>query len=434
MTDETRMTLDTRLLQRRAGGGPVGALLLCCLLGLRCTLPHKEPGCRVPEECGPGLACVDGHCRVRAASGDGAAATGSGGSAGGLNDGGPAGAGGESSGDVGAGDGPAGPDAAEDATADLDAAMPAADAGDAAARSLSVVPITHYFELSSDGSVMFNTAAIVTADWLAPPPTPAVKLEDVTGPLPSIDDLEAHAMGLDVYLMARVGSTTYLTAMRDGEGTPWEQIADHVAAMGLTNIGPQLVACLVSSSGSLLVGERQASGAWHFDDVSNLVRPNASDQQPSGFGRLDCAGVGPRLELLVLDDQGRLWNATRKPEAWTRLSLIDQLLVLKDVDAVNSAGELNVLAASASTQYHRVKLGDQWTVFADVEREVRSDVPGMVVASSMASLYAGQIWVQLNSLGQVWLDQRSLTAQWQYWQTPSLTGSPKSIVVAVTLP
>jgi hypothetical protein len=248
--------------------------------------------------------------------------------------------------------------------------------------------------------------------------------------------VEAHALGTEVDLIARVGTTAHLATLRDGQWVaPWAQVASDVAAMGLTSVGPQLVACLVSSSGGLLVGERQLSGEWHFDEVTALVRPGASDEQPSAFGRLDCAGVGARLELLVLDDRGRLWNATRKPEGWTRLSVIDQFLDLKDVDAVNSAGELNVLASSASTQWHRVKLGDQWTTFVDVEREVESDVPGTVVAGSMASLYTAQLWMELTSLGEVWLDIRSLTSQIPYFPSPEFSvNPPKAVVVAVTLP
>jgi hypothetical protein len=62
-------------------------------------------------------------------------------------------------------------------------------------------------------------------------------------------------------------------------------------------------------------------------------------------------------------------------------------VVLRDVEAVTSRGELFVLGSATTTQWIRIKLGDQWSTFIDVEREAKSNVPGTVVSGSGLCLH-----------------------------------------------
>jgi hypothetical protein len=332
-------------------------------------------------------------------------------------------------------DGDASSDAANDASEDGDRQQPSDraggdqnDSGDDGARDAgsdldvggepNAPPSLFIFATTDDGGVW---VLISPAGSLAGPSgsiftgvsSEGVEVHQVidpAGPIGPVDDVEAQSVGHVVYVLARRGGDLYMSSLADQTWAPWRRMASDVKAMGAANLEGQLCACLIGADGHLQLGlQTEGTPLQAVDDVMlSASAPAGGGESPRSLAKVDCVGMGGDLEILALDTDGALWEAVKRPASWTPFRRIPTAtgMTFQDIDAANAVGELHVLGSQVRDQFHAIRtLEGVWTQFSNVEANV-GDPMGEILAGAEASVLSEVDWLQVNSLGQVWISSR----------------------------
>jgi hypothetical protein len=233
---------------------------------------------------------------------------------------------------------------------------------------------------------------------------------DPTGSVGPVDDVEAQSVGRVVYALARRGSDLYISRLTDQTWAPWGRMGSNVKAMGAANLNGRLCACVVGTDGHLQLGRQTEASPWQdLEDVMvSASTPAGGGESPRALAKVDCVGMGADLEVLALDTDGALWEAVKRPTSWTPFRRIPTAngMSFQDIDAANAVGELHVLGSQLRDQFHAVRtLEGVWTTFSNVDANV-GDPTGDVLAGAEASVLSEVDWLQLNSLGQIWISSR----------------------------
>jgi hypothetical protein len=323
-----------------------------------------------------------------------------------------------------------------------DQAVAPVDAGVPPRGEPSELPQQFIFLVTKDGHLMVNVNGLGSR---LPGETFTRELTDLGGTiggLARIDEIEAQGVGLEMNVMARAGRDASAASRRGTTWTRWTPVASGVRAMGLANHEGSLVACLVDEAGRLKLVTRGAGDVWGEPrDVTDEASFAAGQgERATTFTKVDCAGLGPDLEVVALDGNGRLWHATRKPAEWVRFHLLAGAngMTFRAVSASNALGGLHVVGATATTQLHAARsVTGEWTAFDDLERLGAIDPGGTVVAGSQASCFAEVWWTQVTSAGDLWLSFRLRDVLIPFWSEQSAlsAGNPYvGAVMAFTLP
>jgi hypothetical protein len=273
------------------------------------------------------------------------------------------------------------------------------------------VPPTLYIAASTDNKGLWLFAVpFASIDTASAPPSPVDVLAQA-GPLGLVDDVEIQSVGAEVFVLARVGSNASVASVRGDTWREWQPVAADVNEMALANVEGYLWACLVGGNGRLRLMSRGDDGAWqdHGDVMEQASIPGGD--APMGLIRVECTGMGSDLEVFAIDTYGHLWNATRGARGWSpfrRDAAAGKLpYTYTDVDASNAGGDLHVLISTTTTQYHASRPANgSWSGYTDVEWAGQIDPMGNVVAGAEASLLTEVEWLQLNSLGEIWISTR----------------------------
>jgi hypothetical protein len=259
------------------------------------------------------------------------------------------------------------------------------------------------------GDVWFFELPVDSIDSTTPGGTAMMDLTDAAGAVGFAADVEAQATGQIVHVLARVGATIYATSLDNRSWTAWEHVADDVSAMGLANLSGEPWACLVGTDGRLRLAHRQAAGAWqNLGDVMNEASaPTNLGEAPRQLAKVDCAGVGPNLEIMALDQNGQVWDAVKRPAAWSlfaRLAIAEGMTFL-DVDVNNESGSLDLLATSGTDQYHAIRdVGGMWSGLGKVRTAY--DPVQTILAGGQAAFLLEDQWLQLFDTGEIWTTTR----------------------------
>jgi hypothetical protein len=341
-------------------------------------------------------------------------------------------------------DAQAAPDAAPDlGTSPPDLApdvAPAADAGPPPRGEPAELPLGFGFLVTADGHLMMNVNVLGSR---LPGETINFVLSDLgatIGGIPRIDEVEAQGVGLEMNVMARAGRDASVASRRGTTWSRWSPVASGVKAMGLANHEGRLVACLVDENGRLKLATRGAGDAWSEPrDITEEAAAPAGQERAATFTKVDCAGIGPDLEVVALDGEGRVWHATSKPGGWSSLHRLGGAsnLVFKAVSASNAVGVLHILGTTPTTQYHAARATGGWTNFDDLESLGRVDPGGTAVAGSEASCFTEVWWLQVTSAGDMWISttlRDVLIPFWRAWSAPSPVNPYVGVVMAFTIP
>jgi hypothetical protein len=280
---------------------------------------------------------------------------------------------------------------------------------DARGRGEPNVPPTLYVAATTDDKGLWLYAlpagSINAITTNIPPP---IDVLAQAGGTRLVDDVEIQSVGQEVFLLARIGSNAQLASVRGDTWTAWQPVAADVRAMALANVEGALWACLVGGNGRLRLMSRGNDGAWQdHGDVMNQATIPGGDA-PASMRKVDCTGMGSNLEFFALDGLGHLWNATKTPLGWSPFrrdrETGDHAFV--DVDGCNAAGDLHVLVSDTALQWHGSRTASgNWSGFSDLEWHT-GDPMGAIVAAAQASVLTEVEWMQVNSLGEIWLSTR----------------------------
>jgi hypothetical protein len=334
-------------------------------------------------------------------------------------------------------------DGGRDADAITDAAPPSLEPSPRG--EPSELPVFYTFLLSAEGRLWLEANVLGSR---LPGETFSRDLTNLSQTIPGgiglIDDVEAQGVGLEMNVIVRTAGGLSVARRREQVWSPWELIAPRGRAMGLANLEGQLVACVVGSDGSLRLGTRTPSGAWTaFVDVTDDASlPASSGARPAGFKKVDCAGIGPALEVIVVDGAGRLWHATKMPSAWIRFHAIENIgdRSFTEVSVSNSVGALHVLATTPDTQYHIARSGTGgWTQLVDLENlDVgRVDPGGRILSGSEGGTFSTVWFAQITSAGDLWIGARLSDIYFPFWQEELATtpaGPFMGVALALGLP
>jgi hypothetical protein len=272
------------------------------------------------------------------------------------------------------------------------------------------VPPTLYIAATTDnnGLWLFDVPIGSITDLGSNFPPPVDVLAEA-GPIGLVDDVEIQSVGPEVFVIARVGSNAHNASVRGDAWTAWQPVATDVNEMALANVDGYLWACLIGANGRLRLMSRRADGAWqdHGDVMEAASIPGG--EAPAGLNKVECTGVGSDLDVYALDTVGHLWNATKAASGWSpfRRVLAAGDGVYSDVDTCNAAGDLHVLLSTTTLQYHAIRPANgSLSGFRDVEWAGGVDPMGNIVAGAEASLLSEVEWLQLNSLGEIWISTR----------------------------
>jgi hypothetical protein len=237
---------------------------------------------------------------------------------------------------------------------------------------------------------------------------PPVDVLAQAGAVGFVDDVEIQTVGREVFVLGRVGSNTHIASVRGDTWKPWQPVATDVNAMALANVDGYLWACLVGGNGRLRLMSRSDDGAWqdHGDVMTAASIPGGD--APTGLIKVDCTGIGNDLEVFAIDAVNHVWNATRTAHGWSpfRRDLEAGDTGFVDVDTCNAAGDLHVMISETTKQWHKSRAPNgSWSGYGDIEYQAR-DPMGDVVAGAQASLYTEVEWLQLNSVGEIWISTR----------------------------
>jgi hypothetical protein len=304
------------------------------------------------------------------------------------------------------------------------------------------LPQQYIFLVTADGHLNLNVNVLGSR---LPGETFSRALSDlgsIIGGIPRIDEVEAQGVGLEMNVMVRAGRDVSVASRRGTAWSHWSPVGSGVRAMGLANHEGTLVACLVDENGHLKLASRGPGDAWTEarDITDEAAAPAGQGERAATFTKVDCAGIGPDLELVALDGEGRLWHATRKPAEWLRLHRLTGAgsLTFRAVSASNALGALHILGTTQTTQYHAARSGTgEWTSFDDLERLGAIDPGAAPVAGSQASCFAEVWWVQVTSAGNMWLSFRLRDVLIPFWSeqpAPSVANPYVSAAMAFTLP
>ena len=293
----------------------------------------------------------------------------------------------------------------------------------------AVPPRVFVLTVTAGGGLWLQTSNLGSLFVDEPPWTEPKDLQKIVGQIGAVEDAAIQTVGSELTIIARTGTAVQETRLRGGVWSPWTVINDNAASAGLANVEGRLYSCLVTSTGVTMIGTRQADDRWTFEPAP----PGALFT----FRKIDCTGLGAGLEIVALDDNGRLYHSARKPDSWPTFSRVTNAtdLSLIDVDATASTGSLHVFGSSRLTQYHAARAPDGvWATFRDVEMAGGRDPDGMVVAGAETSAFTEVLWFQVNSLGQLWLSIRFRypLAEFERIDGPSAT-RPGIVNVAATV-
>ena len=250
----------------------------------------------------------------------------------------------------------------------------------------------------------------------------SVQIMDVTaraGANSPADDVETQAIGQVVHLLVQQGTDVYATSVNGDSWAVRQHVASGMLAMGLANLDGEAWACLVDLAGQLHLAVRSDAGDWQ--DTGNVMSaasaPVGQGAAPLALTKVDCAGIGTDLQILAVDDGGVIWHAIKRRSGWSPFKALSETtgLVFQDVDASNAVGELHVLGSDRFDQFHALRTAEgEWRALP-TSRPTSAIRWATILAGAQTSVLSEVDWLQVNSLGQLWICSR-----FRYLPTPYL--------------